>query len=115
MAILDVTKVSIRPFSSGDNKLKAFATIVLNNSFVVRDLKIIEGNNGRFVAMPSRRGKDGAFHDIAHPLNQEARELIERAVLDAFERKANGEEDADIPFSTHIIDEEGNLRYKESA
>lgn len=85
MADLEVTSVTIRPFSSEDEKLRAFATIILNNAFVVKDLKVIEGNNGRFVAMPSRRGKNGVFHDIAHPLNQEIRAQIERVVLDAYE------------------------------
>ena len=85
MAELEVTSVTIRPFSSEDEKLRAFATIILNNAFVVKDLKVIEGNNGRFVAMPSRRGKNGVFHDIAHPLNQDIRDRIERVVLDAYE------------------------------
>lgn len=87
MVDLRVTGVMIRPFTSEDEKLRGFATIVLNDAFVVKDLKIIEGNNGRFVAMPSRRGKDGVFHDIAHPLNQEVREIIEKAVLKAFEEE----------------------------
>lgn len=86
MSSIEVTNVTIRPFESEDEKLKAFASIILNDAFVVKDLKVIEGNNGRFVAMPSRRGKDGVFHDIAHPLNQETRDVVERAVLDAYEK-----------------------------
>ena len=87
MTTLSVTGVTIRPFTAGDDKLKAFASIVLDNVFIVKDLKIIEGTTGRFVAMPSRRGKDGVFRDVAHPLNQETREVIERAVLDAYEKQ----------------------------
>ena len=87
MALIEVTGVVIRPFSSGDDKLKAFASIILNNSFIVKDLKVIEGVNGRFVAMPSRRGKDGVFRDVAHPLNQETRELVEKIVLDAYQKQ----------------------------
>src|SRR5436853_7922247 len=87
MTMLSVTGVTIRPFSAGDDKLKAFASIVLDNVFIVKDLKIIEGTTGRFVAMPSRRGKDGIFRDVAHPLNQETREIIEHAVLDAYEKQ----------------------------
>ena len=87
MTTLSVTGVTIRPFTSGDDKLKAFASIVLDNAFIVKDLKIIEGTTGRFVAMPSRRGKDGVFRDVAHPLNQETREVIEHAVLDAYEKQ----------------------------
>lgn len=87
MAQLEVTGVSIRLYASDDEKLKAFASITLNNQFVVKDLKVIEGSNGRFVAMPSRRGKDGVFHDVAHPLNQETREMIERVILAAYEEE----------------------------
>ncbi|MBX7244232.1 MAG: SpoVG family protein [Candidatus Sumerlaeaceae bacterium] len=85
METLEVTNVTIRPASAADQKLKAFAVIVLNNAFVVRDLKVIEAESGRFVAMPSRRGRDGSFHDVAHPLNQEARSVVEAAVLRAYE------------------------------
>lgn len=89
MGSIEITGVTIRSFASEDDKLKAFASIIINNCFVIKDLKVIEGNNGRFVAMPSRRGKDGVFHDIAHPLNQETRDLIEGTVLEAYEREAN--------------------------
>ena len=87
MAPLEITNVTVRPFASEDDKLRAFASIILNNAFVVKDLKVIEGNSGRFVAMPSRRGKDGIFHDIAHPLNQDMRDTIEKVVLEAYERE----------------------------
>ncbi len=89
MSQLEITSVNVRPYESDDEKLKAFASIVFNNCFIVKDLKVIEGNNGRFVAMPSRRGKDGVFRDIAHPLNQETRDLIERTVLEAYEKEAS--------------------------
>lgn len=85
---LRITGIAIRPFTTGDDKLKAFASIILNNAFIVKDLKIIEGHQGRFVAMPSRRGKDGIFRDVAHPLNQETRDIIEAIVLEAYERQA---------------------------
>lgn len=87
MSSLEITSITIRPYTAGDDKLKAFASIILNNAFIVKDLKIIEGNNGRFVAMPSRRGKDGIFRDVAHPLNQETREVIEGAVLKTYEQQ----------------------------
>jgi stage V sporulation protein G len=64
-----------------DAKLKAFASITLDDSFVIRGLKIIEGKTGTFVAMPSRRRKDGEYQDIAHPINNEAREEMERIIL----------------------------------
>ena len=98
MGIIEITGVTIRPFSGGDDKLRAFASIILNNAFIIKDLKIIEGNNGRFVAMPSRRGKDGVFRDVAHPLNQETRDYVEKAVLAAYEEQsAAGFPHANLP------------------
>ena len=68
---MDITEVKV--FIVDEDKLKAYITIVLDNCFVVRDLKIISGTAGLFVAMPSKRRKDGTFKDIAHPLNQTTR------------------------------------------
>lgn len=101
MGFVEITGVTIRPFSGGDEKLKAFASIILNNAFIIKDLKIIEGNSGRFVAMPSRRGKDGVFRDVAHPLNQETRDYVEEAVLAAYnEQEAQGFPHAEM-FDEH--------------
>lgn len=95
MGSVDITSITIRPYTAGDDKLKAFASIIINGVFIVKDLKIIEGNNGRFVAMPSRRGKDGIFRDVAHPLNQETRDYLERLVLEKYEeQRAAGFPDA---------------------
>ena len=79
---MDITEVKVFPVD--EEKLKAYITIVIDNCFVVRDLKIISGNAGLFVAMPSKRRKDGTFKDIAHPLNQSTREFVEKTVLDAY-------------------------------
>ena len=67
-----------------DAKLKAFASITLDNCFVVRGLKIIEGKTGTFIAMPSRKRKDGEYQDIAHPINNDARAIMERVILKAY-------------------------------
>ena len=64
-----------------DEHLKGFASVILNDEFAVRDLKIIHGNTGLFVAMPSRRRRDGTFHDVAHPILARLREHIESIVL----------------------------------
>jgi stage V sporulation protein G len=88
MSQLQITQVSIRPYNNGDEKLRAFAAIIFNDCFIVKDLKVIEGHQGRFVAMPSRRGKDGVFRDVCHPLNQEMRDIIERTVLEKYEQQA---------------------------
>ena len=76
MQITEV-RISLRD----DAKLKAFASITLGNCFVIRGLKIIEGKTGTFVAMPSRKRKDGEYQDIAHPINNESRAEMERIIL----------------------------------
>lgn len=83
---MDITAVRVFPVAS-EERLKAYATITIDNVFLIRDLRIINGNAGLFVAMPSRKMKDGTFKDIAHPLNSEAREMIESSVLAEYERE----------------------------
>jgi stage V sporulation protein G len=82
---MKITEVKVFPVN--EERLKAYVTITIEGVFVVRDLKIIKGNEGLFVAMPSKKRKDGQFKDIAHPLNQETRNEIERAVFEAFEKE----------------------------
>lgn len=81
---IEVTEVNIFPVN--EDRLKAYVSVTFNDAFVIRDLKIIKGNSGLFVAMPSKKRKDGQFRDIAHPLNQETRDHIEKAVFDAYEK-----------------------------
>jgi stage V sporulation protein G len=84
---MEITEVKVYPRStddSEDQRLKAYVSITLDNSFVVRGLKVIEGKNGLFVVMPSRKLADGTFKDIAHPLNNELRNIIESMVLNKF-------------------------------
>src|SRR5688572_25455867 len=76
-------RVSIR----NDDKLKAFVSITLNNSFVVRGLKIIRGNSGLFVAMPSRKRPDGQHQDLAHPINDATRKYLTEIVMAEYERE----------------------------
>lgn len=82
---MKITEVKIFPVN--EDKLKAYVTITIDNCFVVRDLKIIKGHEGLFVAMPSKKRKDGQFKDIAHPLNQETRAHIEDSIFEAFENE----------------------------
>ncbi|MDD5673900.1 MAG: SpoVG family protein [Chitinivibrionales bacterium] len=70
-----------------EEKLKAFASITFDNSFVVRSLKVINGSKGYFVSMPNRKRKDGSYQDIAHPITNDMRKTIEDRVLDAFENE----------------------------
>ncbi len=82
---MDITDVKI--FPRQEDKLKAYVTIIIDNAFVVRNLKIIEGNNGLFVAMPSRKRKDGTFMDIAHPLTNELRKVMEDQILSEYKKE----------------------------
>lgn len=79
---MDITEIKVFPVD--EDRLKAYVTIILDDCFVVRDLKIIMGNDDIFVAMPSKKRKDGTFRDIAHPLNQETRVRFEDKILQAY-------------------------------
>jgi stage V sporulation protein G len=83
---MDVTEVRIF-LVNNEERLKAYATITIDNVFLIRDLRIINGTTGLFVAMPSRKIKDGTYKDIAHPLNSETRQMIETKVLSEYERE----------------------------
>ena len=82
---MKITEVRVFPVS--EERLKAYATITFDDCFVVRDLKIIHGNTGLFVAMPSKKRKDGTFKDTAHPLNNDTRRLIEEKVLSEYRKE----------------------------
>lgn len=75
----------VRVFLVEEDRLKAYVTITLDECFVVRDLKVVRGNSGLFVAMPAKRRKDGTFKDIAHPLNSDTRKWMEDQILEAYE------------------------------
>lgn len=80
---MKITEVNVFPVN--EERLKAYVSITIDDCFVIRDLKVINGHSGLFVAMPSKKRKDGQFKDIAHPLNQETRADIEKAVFEAYE------------------------------
>lgn len=86
MKITEV-RISLRD----DDKLKAFVSITLDNCFVVRGLKIIKGNRGMFVAMPSRKRPDGTFQDLAHPINNETRSWMEEEILTAYRQEVESQ------------------------
>lgn len=81
---MKITEVKVY-LAKESGRLKAYATVVFDDAFIVRDLKIIEGHKGLFVSMPSRRRKDGTFRDVAHPLNSDMRQSLEETILKAFE------------------------------
>jgi stage V sporulation protein G len=79
---MEITKVTLRPVAM--NKVCAIASVVIDDQFVVHDLRVVNGDKGLFVAMPSRKLPNGEFRDICHPINSEARQRIQEAVLDQF-------------------------------
>ncbi len=83
---MQITDVRVK-LSSGDKKMKATVSVTFDNAFVVRDIKVIEGLEKLFVAMPSRKLPDGEFKDIAHPINSETRAMIEEAVLEKYSQE----------------------------
>jgi len=85
---MKITEVKVFP-AKDNGRLKAYATIVFDDCFIVRDLKVIEGNKGLFVSMPSRKRKDGTFRDIVHPLNADTRRLIETQIVEEYNKAAS--------------------------
>ena len=81
---MEITQVKVFPVE--EERLKAYVSIVLDDCFLVSDLKVIQGPNGVFVSMPSKRKKNGEFKDIAHPLNRETRERMEKKILSEYEK-----------------------------
>lgn len=87
---MTITDVRIRKIAT-DGKMKAIVSVTFDEEFVVHDIKIIEGQNGLFIAMPSRKTPDGEFKDIAHPINTETREKIQSSILTAYEKAVEEE------------------------
>ena len=83
---MKITEVRIRKVKKDDSKLKAVASITIDDVFVIHDIKVIDGNEGNFIAMPSRKTPDGEYKDIVHPLNTETREMIRNIILDEYEK-----------------------------
>lgn len=90
---MTITDVRIRKIAA-EGKMKAIVSVTFDNEFVVHDIKVIEGQNGLFIAMPSRKTPDGEFKDIAHPINTETREKIQKSILDAYEEAMVDEDSA---------------------
>lgn len=82
---MTITDVRVRKITK-EGKMKAVVSITLDEEFVVHDIKVIEGEKGLFIAMPSRRASDGEYRDIAHPINTGTRSRIQQMILDAYER-----------------------------
>jgi len=97
---MEITEVKVFPIQ--EEKLKAFVSIVFDHCFMVNDIKIIQGRDGLFISMPSRKKKNGEFKDVAHPLNNETRRMIEDQVLGEYERIL-GERGERMPLAASAI------------
>ena len=86
---MKISDVRVRLVQKEDSKMKAVASMTIEDCFVVHDIKIIEGKEGYFIAMPSRKASDGEYKDIVHPINTETRNQIIELILDAFNKELN--------------------------
>lgn len=100
---MEITEIRVIPVN--EDKLRAYVTITLDDCFVIRDLKVIHGTSGLFIAMPSKRRRDGSYRDIAHPLNRETREWMERLILSEYDREMRERDPVDtLPKAASAMD-----------
>lgn len=99
--IMEVTNIRLRKVET-EGRMRAIVSITLDDAFVIHDLRVIDGNNGLFVAMPSKRTKEGEFRDIAHPINVEMRAKIQDKILAAYA-------EADVTEGSAVVDEATNV------
>ncbi len=85
---LKISSVNVRKVEKEDSRMKGIASVLLDDCFAIHDLKIIEGDNGLFVAMPSRKTATGGYRDIAHPINPETRKMFEDTILEAYKNES---------------------------
>ena len=88
---MKITSVNVRKIEKEGSRMKGIASVLLDDSFAVHDIRIIEGDNGLFIAMPSRKTATGGYRDIAHPINPDVRKKFQDAILEAY----NNAEDSD--------------------
>ncbi len=81
---MKITSVKVRKIEKEGSRMKGIASVVLDDQFAVKDIRIIEGENGLFIAMPSRKYPNGEYRDVAHPINSETRSMFEKAILDEY-------------------------------
>ncbi len=119
---MEITDIRIKKFES-DNRLKAIAAITIDECFVVHELRVIDGKDGLFVAMPSRKMPNGEFKDVAHPINQETRDYIEGVVIRAYENlleseaeeKAQAEQTEEQEDASEETEEESDTEAEEAS
>jgi stage V sporulation protein G len=95
---MHITEVKVFPVD--EEKLRAFVSIVFDNCFMVNDIKVIQGKDGLFISMPSRKKRNGKFKDVAHPLNNETRKMLEDQVLAEYDRALSGQRSGEVRDTT---------------
>ena len=84
---MQITSVNVKKIEKEESRMKGIASVLIDDCFAIRDIRIIEGNEGLFIAMPSRKNADGEYHDIAHPINAETRKMFEDAIFEAYAKE----------------------------
>ena len=92
---MKITSVNVRKINKEGSRMKGIASVLLDDSFAVHDIRIIDGDNGLFIAMPSRKTATGGYRDVAHPINPEVRAMFEEAILDAYKKAEEPTENED--------------------
>ncbi|MBQ7137212.1 MAG: septation regulator SpoVG [Bacilli bacterium] len=90
---MKITSVNVRKIEKENSRMKGIASVLIDDSFAVHDIRIIEGDNGLFIAMPSRKTATGGYRDIAHPINPEGRAMFEEAIFEAYKNADQPSED----------------------
>ena len=88
---MEITSVKIRKVEREGSRMKGIASVVVDNAIAIHDIRIIEGDNGLFIAMPSRKTATGGYRDIAHPINPDVRKMFEDAILEAYNKAEDAE------------------------
>ena len=83
---MEITSVNVRKIEKEGSRMKGIASVLLDDMFAVHDIRIIDGDNGLFIAMPSRKTTTGGYRDIAHPINTETRQIFEKEIIEAYEK-----------------------------
>ncbi len=83
---MKITSVTVRKFEKDGNRMKGIATVVIDDAFAIHDIRIIEGDNGLFIAMPSRKTATGEYKDIAHPINTDVRNMFQNEILEEYNK-----------------------------
>ena len=88
---MQITSVNVKKYDKEESKMKGIASVLIDECFVIRDIRIIEGNEGLFIAFPSRKNNEGLYVDVAHPINSETRKLFEDAIFEEYNKAEDAE------------------------